>query len=56
MMDQLLERDAGGPEIIAEAIDHHMAGGGLDSTLDETGHDSQVIFIKKRPISRLNIH
>ena len=38
MMDQLLERDAAAPEIIAEI------SGGLDSTLDETAHDSQVLF------------
>ncbi len=45
MMDQLLERDgAGGADIIAEAIDHHMNTSGLDSTLDDTQHDSQVRF------------
>ena len=38
MMDQLLERDATAPEIIAE-----MSSGGLDSTLDDTHHDSQML-------------
>ena len=44
MMDQLLERDPGGApaEILAEAIEQHMGGSGLDSTLDDTHHDSQV--------------
>merc|ERR1711988_1896419 len=37
-MDQLLERDATAPEIIAE-----MSSGGLDSTLDDTHHDSQML-------------
>ena len=43
-MDQLLERDPGGApaEILAEAIEQHMGGAGLDSTLDDTHHDSQV--------------
>ena len=38
MMDQLLERDANAPEMIAE-----MSSGGLDSTLDDTHHDSQML-------------
>ena len=45
MMDQLLERDPGGApaEILAEAIEQHMGGAGLDdSTLDDTHHDSRV--------------
>ena len=37
-MDQLLERDANAPEMIAE-----MSSGGLDSTLDDTHHDSQML-------------
>ena len=44
-MDQLLERDPGGApaEILAEAIEQHMGGAGLDdSTLDDTHHDSRV--------------
>ena len=41
-MDQLLERDAGAPEIIAEAIEQHMGPSALDSTLDDSHHDSQV--------------
>ena len=42
MMDQLLERDGGGPaEIIAEALEQQLAPG-LDSSLDDTHHDSQV--------------
>ena len=41
-MDQLLERDGGGPaEIIAEALEQQLAPG-LDSSLDDTHHDSQV--------------
>ena len=41
MMDQLLERDAGAPaEILADAIEQHMSGSVLDSTLDDTHHDS----------------
>ena len=38
MMDQLLERDANAPEMMAE-----MSSGGLDSTLDDTHHDSQML-------------
>ena len=37
-MDQLLERDANAPEMMAE-----MSSGGLDSTLDDTHHDSQML-------------
>ena len=41
MIDQLLERDAGAPaEILADAIEQHMSGSVLDSTLDDTHHDS----------------
>ena len=43
MMEQLLERDGGGPEIIAEALEQQLAPG-LDSSLDDTHHDSQVSF------------
>ena len=43
MMDQLLDRDGGGPaEIIAEALEQQLAAPGLDSSLDDTHHDSQV--------------
>ncbi len=43
MMDQLLERDAGAPEIIAEAMEqHHMGNTGMDSVLDDSHNDSQV--------------
>ena len=38
MIDQLLERDSNAPEMMAE-----MSSGGLDSTLDDTHHDSQML-------------
>jgi hypothetical protein len=54
MMEQLLERDAGAPEIIAEAIEQHMGDPGMDSVLDDSHNDSQVLTLEVKTLLKLN--